>query len=100
MFEVYSKPGCSYCEKAKNLLIQKNFPYVEFILDVGQDKTPGFEYYTKDKLLEIFPGARTVPQIIYRAEPETTEATSVIGTYENLVNYLSQTADVELAKAS
>ena len=63
MFEIYSKPGCSFCEQAKQLLDSKGLPYNEHILDVGQVKEPGVSYYTVEQLHKLVPGARTVTKI-------------------------------------
>ena len=51
---VWSKNGCTYCEKAKALLRAKNLAFEERNLDLG---------WTKEQLLEAVPTARTVPQI-------------------------------------
>ena len=87
MYEVYSKPGCTYCDQAKALLVQKGIPYVEKVLDVGQPKTPGVEYYHKEDLLAVVPAAKTLPQIVYIADT-LHEATTIIGGFTDLVGYL------------
>jgi glutaredoxin 3 len=91
MFEIYSKPACGYCVKAKSLLENKGIPYVEKILDVGQDKIPGFEYYTKEELLDTFPGVTTLPQIVYIDESNPGAAT--IGGYTQYVGGFAQLSD-------
>jgi len=53
--EVYSKDLCPYCDAAKSLLERKGYEYSE--IKVGRD-------ITREKFLEMFPGVRTVPQII------------------------------------
>ncbi len=67
-FTIYSKPGCTYCEQAKELLKSKGLQYEELILDVGQLKDPGVTYYTVNQLKEKVPAARTVPQIFKDGE--------------------------------
>lgn len=52
--EIYSKPNCPFCVKAKRLCELRQVPYEEFV--VGTD-------ITRENLLAIFPGAKTVPQI-------------------------------------
>lgn len=52
---IWSKAGCGYCEKAKNLLKQKGLEFEERKID-GVN-------WTKEQLLEAVPNARTVPQI-------------------------------------
>ena len=54
MIEIYSKPACPYCVKAKNLCEQKGYEYKYFMLD---------EDFTREQLFEKFPTARTFPQI-------------------------------------
>lgn len=51
---VWSKLNCSYCDRAKALLQQKNIEYEERIIGIK---------WTKENLLESVPNARTVPQI-------------------------------------
>jgi|13_taG_2_1085334.scaffolds.fasta_scaffold00498_8 glutaredoxin len=53
--KIYSKPDCSFCEKAKNLCRLRQIPYDEIV--VGVD-------ITRNELLELFPEAKTVPQIV------------------------------------
>jgi len=53
--EIYSKPACPFCVQAKNLAESKGFDYTYKMLD---------EDFTRDELFEIFPEARTFPQII------------------------------------
>jgi glutaredoxin len=89
MFEVYSKPGCSACEQAKNLIVRKGHPYVEHVLDVGQAKTAGVEYYTKEELLQLFPGARTVPQI-YISNDDEFACSTIIGGFDSLVKFFDE----------
>ena len=54
MIEIYGKPQCPYCEQAKNLCETRKFSYT--YKSLGTD-------YEKEELLEMFPSARTVPQI-------------------------------------
>lgn len=54
MIEIYSKPSCPYCVRAKNLCEQEGYEYTYKMLD---------EDFTREELFEIFPGARTFPQI-------------------------------------
>lgn len=52
---IWSKAGCGYCEKAKNLLNQRGLAFEERKID-GVN-------WTREQLLEAVPHARTVPQI-------------------------------------
>jgi len=54
MIEIYGKPACPFCDKAKTLCEMKGLEYT--YKSLGTD-------YTKEELLECFPNARTVPQI-------------------------------------
>ena len=62
-FTIYSKPDCSFCDKAKYLLMANGLTYEELVLDMGQVKEDGVQYYTVQELKELVPNARTVPQI-------------------------------------
>lgn len=64
---IYSKPNCIFCEKAKELLDFQNIPYELKVLDVD---------FTREELLEMFPDAKTYPQIIFEGEH--------IGGFDNL----------------
>ena len=54
MIEIWSKPACPYCVKAKNLCEQQGYEYSYKMLD---------EDFSREELFEEFPGARTFPQI-------------------------------------
>ena len=54
MIEIYGKPMCALCDKAKALCENLGLEYT--YKSLGTD-------YTMEELLENFPGARTVPQI-------------------------------------
>ena len=57
--EIYSKPACPYCVKAKALAEQQGYDLTYKMLD--QD-------FTREELFETFPTARTFPQIIVDGE--------------------------------
>lgn len=69
---VWSKPQCSYCVQAKNLLKAKGIQYEERIIGEG---------WLKEQLLEVAPNARSVPQIFI--------AGNLIGGYNELKTVLS-----------
>ena len=73
MYTIYSKPSCSYCLQAKQLLEMKQLPFV--YKQLGAD-------YTLQELLEVSPTSRTFPVIVKDGE--------VIGGFNNLVEYLKQ----------
>jgi len=70
---VWTKPGCPFCDMAKNLLNQKGIEYEERNICEG---------WTRDQLLEAVPTAQTVPQIFLNNE--------YIGTYEQLKQHFTQ----------
>jgi glutaredoxin len=69
---VWTKPGCPFCDMAKNLLEQKGIEYEEKNLGNG---------WTREQLLEAVPTAKTVPQIFIDDE--------YIGTFEHLKKHFS-----------
>ena len=74
MIEIYGKPMCPFCDKAKALCETRKFNYT--YKSLGTD-------YTREELLENFPGARTVPQIVVNGEK--------IGGYDSFTKYLEET---------
>ena len=74
MITIYGKPACPFCDKAKAFCEMNGFAY-EY-RSLGTD-------YTKEELLETFPGARTVPQIIVGGNK--------IGGFDNLAKYVDET---------
>ena len=73
MYTIYSKPNCSYCLQAKQLLEMEQLPF-EY-LQLGT-------HYNLDVLMELFPNARSFPMIVKDGE--------IIGGFNNLVEYLNQ----------
>ena len=59
MIEIFSKPACPYCVKAKSLCEQQGYKFEYKMLD---------EDFTREELFEQFPGARTFPQIKVEGE--------------------------------
>jgi len=69
---IYSKPNCTWCVKAKELMNKLHLNYDEKVLDVD---------YTRDELKQLMPEnlPLTVPQIfVYNKR---------IGGYEDFVEY-------------
>ena len=64
---IYTRDHCSFCVRAKDLLVMRNIPYEERIVDVyGRDDrvlTESQQWVTKADLLAAYPDAKTVPQI-------------------------------------
>lgn len=73
MIQIYGKPRCPFCVKAKNLCDIRGYKYT--YKSLGAD-------YTKEELLELFPGARTLPQIIVNGNK--------IGGYSELIKHTEE----------
>ena len=54
MIEIYGKTFCPYCDKAKNLCEREGLEYTYKQLDTD---------FSRDEFFNIFPTARTFPQI-------------------------------------
>ncbi len=52
--KIWGKPMCPYCDRAKALCQKEGIKYTYHQLD---------EDFTREELLEMFPNARTFPQI-------------------------------------
>ncbi|MDA7834207.1 glutathione S-transferase N-terminal domain-containing protein [bacterium] len=74
MIEIFGKPMCPFCDQAKALCESRGLKYT--YKSLGTD-------YTKEELLEAFPGARTVPQIRING--------TAIGGFDKLGPYLEET---------
>ncbi len=59
MIEIYGKPQCPFCDRAKALCEQKGYEYT--YKQLGED-------FDRDIMLEKFPTARTFPQIVAPGE--------------------------------
>jgi glutaredoxin 3 len=58
--EIYTKFGCPYCSRAKQLLSGKGVEFIEYDVTMGGPKRAEME--------QRVPGARTVPQVIIGGE--------------------------------
>ena len=74
MVIIYGKSNCVFCEKAKQLCI-------DYRLEYEYKNVTQIEYL--EEFVEEFPGAKTVPQIIWYDK--------VIGTYENFATEIENT---------
>ena len=73
MYTIYSKPNCSFCLQAKQLLTMDKLEF--------EYKQLG-THYSLQEFMELFPNARTFPMIVKYGE--------VIGGYNDLCEYLKQ----------
>ena len=72
--EIWGKPFCPSCQKAKALCEHRGFKYT--YKELGKD-------FEREQVFEEFPGAKTFPQI-------KVHSTSV-GGYEQFVDYIEST---------
>ena len=75
MIVIYSKDNCPFCEKAKKICEQQGWEFAEN--KIGRD-------VQIDEFKELFPQARTVPQIIKIEK----EGTRLIGGCDDLEKYV------------
>jgi glutaredoxin 3 len=68
---IYSREQCVFCDQAKFLLEQHGIPFDERVIGRG---------HTREELLELVPGARSVPQIFLGDQ--------LIGGYNELKHHL------------
>lgn len=72
MFEIYGRTTCVWCDQAKQLLDSHDLDWVLYNVETS------IEHLTRFK--ELFPGAKTVPQIVYNG--------GYIGGYTQLAEFL------------
>ena len=78
MYTIYSKPNCSFCLQAKQLLEMEQLPF--------EYKNLG-THYNLDELMTLSPDAKSFPQIFVVDENGNKE---LIGGYAELVEHLKQ----------
>jgi len=74
MIEIYGKPACPFCDRAKALCESRQLKYSYY--ELGKD-------FTRDEIVERFPNARTFPQILVQG--------TAIGGFDQLGVYLEET---------
>lgn len=74
MIEIYGKPQCPFCDKAKSLCETRKFKYVYKQLGVDFDR---------EQIMEMFPTARTFPQIVVNGQN--------VGGHDQFVKYIEDT---------
>ena len=60
LYEIYGTANCTFCDKAKQLLMQHDKAYT--FIDVAEDEDITAAFFNR------FPGVRTVPQIVVEDE--------------------------------
>jgi thioredoxin reductase (NADPH) len=78
LFEVWGRPNCVWCNRAKELIDERGLQYIYKELD--ETNIEQFKDY--------FPDKKTVPQIIVEEYSSAGWYPRVIGGYEQLVEYL------------
>ena len=78
MYTIYSKPNCSYCLQAKQLLEMEQLPF--------EYKQLG-THYNLDELMTLSPDAKSFPQIFVVDENGNKE---LVGGYSELVEHLNK----------
>ena len=73
MYTIYSKPNCSFCLQAKDLLTMEQLPFEYKQLGTN---------YSLQEFMELFPNARTFPMIVKDGV--------LVGGFSDLVEYLNQ----------
>ena len=73
MYTIYSKPNCSFCLQAKQLLEMEQLPF--------EYKNLG-THYNLDELMTLAPNAKSFPQVFKDGV--------LIGGFSDLVEYLKQ----------
>lgn len=73
MYTIYSKPNCSYCLQARDLLEQNNLEF--------EYKQLG-THYSLDELMTLAPNAKSFPQVFKDG--------TRIGGFSDLVEHLKQ----------
>ena len=73
MYTIYSKPNCSYCLQAKQLLEMEQLPF--------EYKNLG-THYSLDELMTLAPNAKSFPQVFKDGNR--------IGGFSDLVEHLKQ----------
>ena len=78
MYTIYSKPNCSFCLQAKQLLEMEQLPF--------EYKNLG-THYSLDELMTLSPDAKSFPQIFVVDENGNKD---LVGGYAELVEHLKQ----------
>ena len=73
MYTIYSKPNCSFCLQAKQLLEMEQLPF--------EYKQLG-THYNLDEIMTLAPNAKSFPQVFKDGV--------LIGGFSDLVEYLKQ----------
>lgn len=74
MITIYTRDGCSFCDKAKHLMNENNMKYAEMIIG---------ENIQREDVIQKFPNIKLLPIIV------NVDGT-LLGGYDDLVKYMQQ----------
>ena len=80
MFDIYTRPDCIWCNKAKEVLFKEGIEYNDY--DINQK-------LLREELKSKAPGIKTIPQIF--------KSGVRIGGYQDLVTYLEEKTNVRIS---
>jgi len=85
MFTIFSKAGCPYCDRTKEVMHKLNLRYTAYELERGD--------YTKDEFFERFGPGATFPRVIYTeyikgTDGEPTEHNQIVGGMQETIKFL------------
>jgi|TARA_A100001011_G_scaffold41991_2_gene39675 glutaredoxin 3 len=80
VFDIYTRPDCVWCNKAKELLFKEGIEYNDY--DINQK-------LLREELKSKAPGIKTIPQIF--------KSGVRIGGYQDLVTYLEEKTNVRIS---
>lgn len=67
-YTVYSKPGCTFCDRAKALLASKGLSFNVIELDMGQEQKGTVTYMGVAEFKAQYPNQKTLPLILKEGE--------------------------------
>lgn len=74
MITIYTRDGCSFCDKAKQIMNENNMKYAEMIIG---------ENIQREDVIQKFPNIKLLPIIV------NVDGT-LLGGYDDLVKYMQQ----------
>jgi glutaredoxin len=74
MITIYTRDGCSFCDKAKQIMNENNMKYTEMIIG---------ENIQREEVIQKFPGIKLLPIIV------NVDGT-LLGGYDALVKHMQQ----------
>jgi glutaredoxin len=72
MITIYTRDGCSFCDKAKSFMNENNIQYTE--MSIGKN-------VQREEVIQKFPGVKLLPIVVNVDD-------TLIGGYEDLVKHI------------